>query len=294
MAAAEPALTALPCSLADLGVLAVRGADARTFLQGQLSNDTARLTPGAAQLSAFHNPQGRTICVVRLVMTQPDEILAVLPVELLAPTITRLRKFVLRAKVTLTDDSAAWRVCGFPADANALPAGAFSLEFAASGKRTLALCRASVASGEAMPRACDAWRLGDIEAGLPQVYATTSEAFVAQMLNLDVLGGIAFDKGCYTGQEVIARAHYRGRVKRRMQRFETRAPAKLVPGSKGRLQDGRTFTVVDCAALADGRAQFLAVAAFAEVADDADATPGEDAGATLDCASLPLPYALPG
>ena len=96
----------------------------------------------------------------------------------------------------------------------------------------------------------DAWRLLDIADGVAQVYAATSEEFVAQMLNLDALGGIAFDKGCYTGQEVIARAHYRGRVKRRLQRFVSRGALRLVPGESGQLTDGRTFKVVDAVQLA--------------------------------------------
>src|SRR5262249_26547882 len=89
------------------------------------------------------------------------------------------------------------------------------------------------------------WQRLAIAAGEPQVYAATSEEFVAQMLNLDVLGAIAFDKGCYTGQEVIARAHYRGRVKRRLQRFLAPAALQLSPGDGGELPDGRTFKVVD-------------------------------------------------
>ena len=76
------------------------------------------------------------------------------------------------------------------------------------------------------------WERADIAAGLPQVYLPTSETFVAQMLNLDLLGAIAFDKGCYTGQEVIARAHYRGRVKRRLQRWHARAAARAAPGDE--------------------------------------------------------------
>src|SRR6185436_19290564 len=88
-----------------------------------------------------------------------------------------------------------------------------------------------------------AWQRADVEAGLPQVYAATSESFVAQMLNLDLLGGIAFDKGCYTGQEVIARAHYRGRVKRRLQRWRNTGTAALRPGDAARGPDGRALTV---------------------------------------------------
>jgi folate-binding protein YgfZ len=104
------------------------------------------------------------------------------------------------------------------------------------------------------------WQRLEVAAGQPQVYAATSEEFVAQMLNLDALNAIAFDKGCYTGQEVIARAHYRGRVKRRMQRFVSRDPCRLSPGESGQLADGRTFKVVVAAQLADGRCDFLAVA----------------------------------
>jgi folate-binding protein YgfZ len=122
-------------------------------------------------------------------------------------------------------------------------------------------------SGEAAPLGgCvaadrDVWRLLDIADGEAQVYAATSEEFVAQMLNLDALDAIAFDKGCYTGQEVIARAHYRGRVKRRLQRFVSRgAVAKLAVGESGQLADGRAFKVVEAARLADGRWEFLAVA----------------------------------
>ena len=133
------------------------------------------------------------------------------------------------------------------------------------------------------------WRRLDIAAGLPQVYAATSEEFVAQMLNLDALGAIAFDKGCYTGQEVIARAHYRGRVKRRMQRFRTQDPKTLVPGSAGRLSDGRAFKVVDAVTAGDGSREFLAVAAVS-TREEAQGLEGE---VPIAAESLPLPYELP-
>jgi folate-binding protein YgfZ len=112
------------------------------------------------------------------------------------------------------------------------------------------------------------------------VYAATSEEFVAQMLNLDSVGGIAFDKGCYTGQEVIARAHYRGRVKRRMQRFVSREPRQLSPGDSGQLADGRTFKVVLSAPLADGRCDFLAVASIVGGEAVAIAAPAATASVT--------------
>jgi folate-binding protein YgfZ len=146
-----------------------------------------------------------------------------------------------------------------------------------------------------VPAELRAWQRLQIAAGLPQVYTATSEEFVAQMLNLDVLGAIAFDKGCYTGQEVIARAHYRGRVKRRMQRFVTRAACALTAGDAGTLADGRTFRVVEAVPTADGRCEFLAVAPLVAAGP---ATP-EHAPApapgtlVLEAQVLPLPYVLP-
>src|SRR5205807_3135996 len=116
-------------------------------------------------------------------------------------------------------------------------------------------------AGAALTRS--AWHALDIACGLPQLYLSTSGQFVAQMLNLDCIGAISFSKGCYTGQEVIARAHYRGRVKRRMQRFVSNSPLRLQPGDTGALNDGRAFKVVNAVALADGRCEFLAVAPLA-------------------------------
>jgi hypothetical protein len=138
------------------------------------------------------------------------------------------------------------------------------------------------------------WQLGVIADGEPQVYAATSEEFVAQMLNLDALDAIAFDKGCYTGQEVIARAHYRGRVKRRMQRFLSRAPTRLQPGDAGILGDRRSFKVVQAAQHADGRAEFLAVCAqrATDAEPHSESAPGA-AGPALEAEELALPYPLP-
>jgi tRNA-modifying protein YgfZ len=229
-----------------LGAVRVHGPDALAFLQGQLSNDVMQLSAAQPMLAGLHNPQGRTIAVLRLFFISPDEVLAVLPRELLAPVIARLTKFVLRSKVKLSE-----------ADA---PPGSDSEQ-----RRVL-----------------------DIQQGIPQVYAATSEAFVAQMLNLDVVGGISFEKGCYTGQEVIARAHYRGRVKRRMQRFRSRTAITLAPGDAGTLPDGRSFRVVDAIQLEDGRCEFLAVAPL--VTDDAAET--EAAAARVDVETLALPYSL--
>ena len=299
----HPSWTTVP--LNQLGVLRASGPDAVRFLQGQLSSDVAALGTARTQLAGFHNPQGRVIAVLRLVPLAGDDLLALLPRELVAPVSARLGKYVLRAKVKLADDSAAWRISallgGAAADAPPLTLPAAPGELTRSGEQLVARVSgapprcllvaphsapalAGCAAGEPA-----AWQRLAIAAGEAQVYGATSEEFVAQMLNLDLLGAIAFDKGCYTGQEVIARAHYRGRVKRRLQRFVSVGSATLEPGAVGTFADGRSFRVVDAVARADGRCEFLAVAALAAGEAGAAGSPP----VALAAESLPLPYDLP-
>jgi tRNA-modifying protein YgfZ len=277
-------------ALPDLGVLRIKGADAEGFLQGQFSNDMQNLAPEHSMLAGYHNPQGRAIAILRLARTAPDEVLAILPRELAARVAARLAKFILRAKVKIDDVSESLAIDGLIADADVAATGdepGTVARLALEPRRWL-LIRAAGTSGPASDDR-QRWRRLDIAGGQPQVYAATSEEFVAQMLNLDALGGIAFDKGCYTGQEVIARAHYRGRVKRRMQRFLTHAPQELAPGTAGRLADGRAFKIVDAVRGADGACEFLAVTAvIARDESQADA-----ATAPIEATALPLPYPLP-
>jgi folate-binding protein YgfZ len=329
-----------PTRLADMGVVRVQGADAVKFLQGQVSNDVARLSAESSVLAGLHNPQGRAIAVLRLVLAAPEEILAIVPRELAGPVAGRLGKFVLRAKAKIADVSSEWDISGVavggmaerspaalvggiaersPAALVGSTAGGTAAASVGAARRDeegrLWVCvdapasRWLVASHQTEPRGDEAqaaldvgspmpssltrdeWHALDIAAGIPQVYDATSEAFVAQMLNLDVIDGIAFDKGCYTGQEVIARAHYRGKVKRRMQRFRTQAVAKLNPGDTGTLADGRSFKVVDAIQSNDGHCEFLAVTTFGGGSDEG----GEASPATsvVNAAQLPLPYSLP-
>ena len=304
--------------LEDLGALRISGADAVRFLQGQLSSDLGRLSAERSALAGLHNPQGRTIALLRLVQLAPNDLLALLPRELVASVAARLAKYVLRAKVKLADESPLWRIGGLIASSlgdcaapDELPgvAGAqhrldetilvcvgqqparwLLIAPAATGSQSNPQGKESRQSGGTLPRAVPAprqiWRQLDVIAGLPQVYEATSEEFVAQMLNLDVLGAIALDKGCYTGQEVIARAHYRGRVKRRLQRFRSRGPLDLRPGDAGELADGRAFKVVEAARLEDGRCDFLAVAPLPAMEPDLSAVNQPDA--MLERVSAPL------
>jgi hypothetical protein len=265
------------------GVLAFRGADAARFLQGQLSADTEKLAPGTSTLAGLHSPQGRVIALLALTRPSADELFAALPRELLAPVAQRLGKFVFRAKVRISDESDALRVLGVAGDVEAGPAAI------TWGDRRLALLPRGMEQVD--PSASPAaWELADIAAGIPQVYQATSEAFVAQMLNLDLLGAIAFDKGCYTGQEVIARAHYRGRVKRRLQRWRHAGAESLKPGDTARARDGRALSVVRVAAAANGGQELLAIGTFG-VVETAEAV-ATTQGTVVD-GPLPLPYSLP-
>ena len=309
-------------TLSALGVLRLRGADARSFLQGQVSNEVTRLGPGRSLLAGFHNPQGRVIALLRLLQLAPEDVIAVLPRELVGVAAQRLGKYVLRAKVKLADDSAQWTLTGLM-----VPTGSSAAAQLPANVDEAARCGESIAVrvGTEPPRWLlvspathppeladsasvkpEAWLRLTIAAGEPQVYATTSEEFVAQMLNLDALGAIAFDKGCYTGQEVIARAHYRGRVKRRLQRFRTHDPRGLAAGDAGELSDGRSYRVVSAVALAEGGCEFLAVTQLAAesagetarsqpavAAQSADGAQPAKAARVLEAEELPLPYRVP-
>jgi folate-binding protein YgfZ len=307
-------------SLESLGALRAHGRDTSAFLQGQLSADVSQLAADRSLLAGYHNPQGRVLALLRLFEVAPGEVLAVLPRELVAVVLARLSTFILRSKVVLTDDSAHWRFEGlvgpvatpespFAAHLPLLPGGVARLGDSVAlrvgeGRTRWLIATPSVGPAQQPNPAlvgCEAappelWRRLGVEAGEPQVYASTSGEFVAQMLNLDAVGAIAFDKGCYTGQEVIARAHYRGRVKRRLQRFRTAQPLALAPGDSGELTDGSAFRVVEAVRTADQGCEFLAVAPLvtADAGAQAEASPpGNRARARVEAVRLPLPYALP-
>lgn len=257
-------------------LIAARGAEADAFLQGQLSNDLRKLAPDQAQLASFNSPKGRMLAVLHL-LRGGDAVFLELERSIREAVLQRLRMYVLRAKVTLApdDDHALLGVAGPDAPMVLAEAGlavpTAPLGAAWSGdtctvRRLGARPRYSVqapaadAAGiwarlaaRAIPVGTQAWKLLEIEAGVPTVYPATQDHFVAQMCNLDALGGISFDKGCYTGQEVIARVHYRGAVKRHM--TQMRLPGE-VPGPGTKVDAGE---VVDAAPHPEGGALALVV-----------------------------------
>lgn len=275
-----------------LGVIRVTGPDSGKFLQGQLSADIAKLQSSAYTLAGLHNREGRVIALLRILTVAPGDFLAVLPRDLVPDTIERLRKFVFRAKTTLQDASDALRVCGGPRAQGAPVSAVASCPWGES--RQIWIVPNTNNSTDSFAADADsraAWLAADVADGLPQVYRATSEAFVSQMLNLDALGAIAFDKGCYTGQEVIARAHYRGRVKRRLQRLRYAGPHTLHVGDEGKLESGGTYRIVEVGAPSAAGVEFLAVTTL-ETAPEAGDTPTKETVA-LRAERLPLPYALP-
>ena len=233
----------------NLGTLLISGTDARSFLQGQLSADIDALAPARPLLASCNSAQGRVQAVVWLV-ERSDGIALLLPASMVERTALRLRKYVLRSKVAIDQ---LQEVPDLP---------------------------------EAHAYREPDWRLAGIRAGLPQVYPETHETFVAQMLNLDVLGGVSFEKGCYTGQEIIARTHFRGAIKRRMLRFASSSPPP-VPGTRILVGDHHAGDVVDAAATQEG-SELLAVITLAQ--QDAALELATNRGATL--TKLPLPYSV--
>lgn len=214
-----------------LRALSVSGEEARGFLQNQLSSDLGTVTAGRGQLSAWHDPKGRVLAFLR-VLPAPQGFFLVMHAGLLETVERRLRMFVLRSKVVLKAGPA---VRGMRAENLAELAATAGLH--AADEPFSAIC-SDAFSAMRMPgeigwlvvgdpgATCDggedaaaAWEHAEIEAGLPEVYAETSGQFVSQMLNLDHLGVVSFTKGCFPGQEIVARAHYLGRIKRRLRLF---------------------------------------------------------------------------
>ena len=251
--------------LPSLGVLRIGGEDAARFLQGQLTNDTRLLADGRTQLAAFNTPQGRVVALLRLRQTD-DGIYALLPQELAATVVTALRRFVLRAKVDLqvaTDLQVAGVARTHAPLPESAPPGVVSFDYApdrlviAAPGATLRVM-VGLSSERALPEPENEWRAADVTAGLPQVFAATSGAFVPQMLNLDRLDAISFSKGCYTGQEIVARTQHLGRIKRRTLRY------RLAPGPEpaplaGLSLDGHKVAEVVMSATRDESVELLAV-----------------------------------
>lgn len=272
--------------LSHMALICVSGTDAGEFLNGQFSTDVRRLQPHASQLSAYCDPQGRTLAVFR-VFHHNDKYWLRLPENLRDATINRLHRFVLRARVEINsvDDRALFGLAGPGADRILGHMDIDAPQDVGSGNDDITILRAlgqwpryeivapmGIAKSlwheflrHCVPIGPFAWRWHDIQAGTPVIYSQTTEIFVPQSLNLDLLGGIDFAKGCYTGQEIVARLRYLGRIKQRMYRAWVNMENEPNPGDSLYSPDfpsrQAAGTVIDAQLAPEGGCDLLAVIA---------------------------------
>ena len=194
--------------LNDFSLLRFSGPNAPAFLQGQLTCDVLALKPGAGTYGGYCNPKGRLLATFLLIADDVSFIM-MLPATLAESIRKRLSMYILRSKVKLEDVSATHVACSAP---ESRAPSALNLP----GHRTLAILPRDQAGDVAADSGV--WIAADIAAGIPFITPATQEEFVPQMVNLDLIGGLSYSKGCYPGQEIVARMHYLGRLKQRMYR----------------------------------------------------------------------------
>lgn len=232
-------------------LLAVRGVDAGRFLQGQLTCNIQYLSPQRAGLGARCTVKGRMLSSFRI-LAEGDGYLLALDSQLLEKQLADLKKYAVFSKATLTDESSAWQRFGLqqaevlldslglqPApEPNSLISRDGLLAVRCSADRVELWVPTEQAAAieqqlaDALPRGTlNDWLLGQVRAGIGQVFAATSELFIPQMINLQAVDGVSFKKGCYTGQEIVARMQYRGKLKRRLYRLALAGPQLPAPGT---------------------------------------------------------------
>ena len=215
--------------LEQYGLLQAAGADARAFLHAQLTNDIENLAPGRARYAGWCTAQGRLLASF-LVVPQAEGFLLQLSRDLVPVVLKRMSMFILRAQVKLLDVSGQWTQHG-AWDENTDEPLAVSrddkrITVRIESGRSLVLAQVESFVDD---RTEADWALAEVRAGRPLILQSTQDQFVPQMVNLELAGGVDFRKGCYPGQEIVARAQYRGAVKRRMYRLRGEA---LKPGQE--------------------------------------------------------------
>jgi folate-binding protein YgfZ len=274
-----------PDLVADLShnaLLGVTGDDAAAFLHAQFTNDVESLAPGEAQWNGWCSAKGRLLATF-LLLRRADGFVLMLPAEIAAPIAKRLSMFVLRSKVNIQDvselhsrigiagrDAATWVAKHWGSVPPALRAlekdGATCV--ALDAERFVVFAPAGAAPADLFPRewrraGADAWEWTSIRAGVPTIVAATQEAFVPQMANFELVGGVSFKKGCYPGQEIVARTQYRGILKRRMALTHVAGDERPLPGQSvysGAFAGQSAGTIVNAAPAPGGGFDALVVA----------------------------------
>jgi folate-binding protein YgfZ len=297
------------------GLIAFAGEDAQSFLQGQLSCDVGALTSNTSTYGSYCTPKGRALASFLLWRGGPDFFMQ-LPASLRESIQKRLSMFILRAKVKAADASAAFARFGVAGNGAAgviesmfddVPAAllevksvqdATLIRLAADRFEIVVPSHKAARIHEALRQHAEEagpgiWEWLDIRAGVPWITPATQEAFVPQMVNLDLIGGVSFSKGCYPGQEIVARAHYRGQVKQRTYLAHIETESTPEPGDKlysADMGEQSSGTIVNAAPSPGGGYDALAAIHMSsiEAGDVRWKAPG---GARL--AFLPLPYDVP-
>ncbi len=311
--------------LKQTGLLSLEGDDAVSFIHGQLSNDIEHLGSNQARLAAYCNPQGRMLALFNA-WKSSGKVWLTIPRDILATLLKRLQMYILRAKVTISDESDNMAILGIGGEkgGEALSKWFETLPSEPFGKTeneygvlvrvadafgfpryllTIAEERLQAIESELSSTlsVCDesGWTMGDIKAGVPQITLPVQDRFIPQMVNLEQAGGLSFKKGCYPGQEVIARSQYKGTVKRRMFHgmvelpFEADPPVdvNMTAGTDIVDSTGQACGTVVCSARRDNsRVDFLAVVQTEAISNDA--LRAEKADGPM-ITWIPLPYPLP-
>ncbi len=264
--------------LSGFALLAISGNDRHAFLHGQFINDLNLINNPAAQLSAWCNPKGQVITNFIIINTGISYLL-IFKQELKEYVEKRLNMFIMRSGVTIENISESSPLVGL---ANIKDISSLGLDIPTNAGEVLAvdglviICHPDnsgryliTGSIDALTRklpelnksytSCSVWELFDILAGLPWITAATQEQFLPQMLNLDALKSLSYQKGCYPGQEVVARLHYRGEVKKRLQLIKSKHELHIGDNIYLNQSEGKAGTIVNLAKHPDGNYYGLAV-----------------------------------
>lgn len=258
-------MSEIVADLSSNALLFVSGDDASAFLHAQLTNDVEALGVNRAQWNGWCSPKGRLLATFLLVR-RPDGFLAMLPGEIAAPIAKRLAMFVLRSKVKIADVSDRYARRGIlghragPAPMEVSEDNGAILVGLEPGRIVAFMPPERALTPNVSP---DAWELAAIRAGVPIITAATQEAFVPQMANFELVGGVSFKKGCYPGQEIVARMQYRGGLKRRMALAHVGGSQRPQPGESvysATFGDQAAGTIVNAAPVPEGGFDALVVA----------------------------------
>lgn len=272
------------CALPQPGLIRFSGEEAQTFLHNQLSCDVSAVTLGRCSYGAYCTAKGRVLASFLLWRSEAGFFMQ-LPSSLREGVKDRLSKFILRSKVKVADASADWTVFGVAGDDAAtlvrrtigqaptevhdvahaegltvirLPRDRYEI-VTEQNKAAQILGSLAASADKAAP---GRWEWLDIRAGIPVILATTQEQFVPQMVNLDLIGGVSFEKGCYPGQEIVARMHFRGTLKQRMYLANIAGTGHPQPGDKlysADFGEQSCGTIVNAAPSPEGGYDVLAV-----------------------------------